>query len=182
MKKMAIILICLCLFWPSFAQEKKFGFTGEFRQYTLKVFPPFLSTRGFETIEEEDDAHTFAKRKVNALMIGLTNFDKPDNPEWEIYDFYAYYWPGYHEWWVGIVVVNYDSITAPCKIIMQINGPQKSKITRKAILQPDEAVVFSAKVNLANKAGLYTLIGKITGTDIGSGKLVKTRCYIYEIW
>ena len=83
MKKLLVVLSCLCLSWPALAQYKEFGFTGEFQQHTLKVFPPFILSQGFETLEEEGDAHILAKRKVNALMIGLTNFDKPDNPDWE---------------------------------------------------------------------------------------------------
>lgn len=163
------------------AEEKDFGFTGEFIQVTLDVFPPFSYLQGFE-VEDEIPITIQAKKRVKALMIGITNYDKPDNPEWEIFDFYSYHWPGYSDWWVGFIVVNYDDVTVPCEITMLIKGPEKSKITRDAILQPNEAVIFSAKVLLADTVGLYTLIGKIAGTDIGTGKKVKTRFYIYEIW
>ena len=183
MKNKFIICLWICLLTFSFvnAQEEEFGFTGEFVQSTLEVFSPFLIQQGFE-VEDEIPFTIQAKKKVKALMIGITDFAKPDNPDWEIFDFYSYHWPGYDDWWVGFIVVNYDNVEVPCKITMQLKGPKKSKITRQAVLQPNEATIFSAKVKLASKVGLYTLIGSIVGKDIGSGKKVTTRFYIYEIW
>ena len=185
MKTRFLICLWVCLFTFSIvnAQEKDFGFTGEFTQRTLEVFPPFLYQQGFEVEDEEDSVITIqAKKKVKALMIGITNLAKPDNPEWELFDFYSYHWPGYHDWWLGFIVVNYDNVTVPCKIKMQIKGPKKDTIKRDAVLQPNEATIFSAKVNLADKVGIYTLIGTIVGKDIAAGKKVSTRFYVYEIW
>lgn len=172
---------CLLMFAFASAQEEDFGFTGEFIQKTLEVFPPFLHHQGFE-VEDEKSFTIQAKRKVKALVIGITNLSKPDNPSWELFDFYAWHWPGYDDWWVGFIVVNYDNVTVPCKITMQIKGPKKSKITRQAVLQPNEATIFSAKVRLASKVGLYTLIGSMAGQNLGSGKKVTTRFYVYEVW
>lgn len=161
-----------------FADESDFGFTGEFRQHTLAVF----SSPVDQFDGDESTANIQATKKVKALTIGLRNFSEPDSPEYEMFDYYAYHWPEYHEWWVGFIVVNYQDTTVPCKITMQIKGPKKSIITRKAVLQPNQATIFSAEVKLASKPGLYTLIGKMTGNGIGGGKTVTTRAYIYEVW
>jgi hypothetical protein len=114
-------------------------------------------------------------------MIGVSK-SKPDNPEYEIFDFWSYHWPDHSEWWVGFIVCNYGENSVPVKITMELAGPKKSKIQRNAIVQPNEATLYKAKINLASQIGLYTLTGKITGTGISSQNTVITRFYIYEIW
>lgn len=162
--------------------EEKFGFTGEMKQITLKRLPPKI-LGSFEADDEiRNNRGDLTGSEVKALMIGIKNYSKPDNPDWEIYDFYSYHWPGYTKWWVGFVVVNYGSTTVPGKIIMELIGPKTSKIQRNVILQPDEATLFVAQVNLASQIGLYTLNGKISGTGISTDNTVTTRFYIYEIW
>jgi len=173
LKILFCVFLCLFLAVQVQANEKEFGFTGEFKQITLKEFP-------YGQIPEFPEKDFYIQGKtVRALMIGLKNYSKPDNPEYEIFDFYAYHWPGYHQWWVGFIVVNYGDNEVSCTVTMQIKGPKKSVITRKATLQPNEADIFVAEVELADKVGLYTLIGKLKG---GAKDTVKTKSYIYEIW
>jgi len=176
MKTKIFIMGFVCLFLFSFSRaEEKFGFTGEFYQKTLIKFPISLAER----FEVEDEFIKDGAVYVKALMVGIADWE-PDNPEYETFDFWSYHWPEYSEWWIGFIVANYSNSSFSCTITMQLKGPGKSKITRKAVLQPNQATLFKAKVNLANQIGVYTAIGKISGIG-GSGK-VKTRFYIYEIW
>lgn len=173
LKILLCVVVCLFLVAEIQANEKDFGFTGEFKQITLKKFP-------YGQLPEFPEKDFYIQGKtVRALMIGIKNYSKPDNPEYESFDFYAYHWPGYHEWWVGFIVVNFGNYEVPCTVTMKIKGPKKSTITRKATIQPNEATIFSAKVNLADRVGLYTLLGILTG---GAKDRVKTRFYVYEIW
>jgi hypothetical protein len=162
--------------------EEKFGFRGEVRQITLKKLPPKILA-SFEADDEiRNSRGDLTGNEVKALMIGVRKYSKPEDPEWEIYYFYTYHWPGETQWWVGFVVVNYGLTTVRGKIIMEIIGPKTSKIQRNAILQPEEATLFVAPINLASQVGLYTLNGKISGAGISTDNSVTTRFYIYEIW
>ena len=175
MKLKILFCVFLCLFLAVNVQanEKEFGFTGEFKQITLTKFL-------YSQLPEFPEKDFYIQGKtVRALMIGIKEYSKPDNPKYESFDFYSDHWPEYDEWWVGFIVVNYGDNEVSCTVTMQIKGPKKSVITRKATLQPNEATIFSAKVELADKIGLYTLIGKLTG---GAKDTVKTKSYIYEIW
>jgi hypothetical protein len=175
------LLLCSIIF-SSISAEEKFGFIGEFKQSVIKNFPIHNNKMKFEADNEILYSPKFLSAyQVKALMIGISTL-KPDNPEYEIFDFWSYHWPGHSEWWVGFIVCNYGEKAVPVKTIMELAGPKKSKIQRNAILQPDEATLFKAKVNLASQIGLYTLTGKITGAGISSGNTVITRFYIYDIW
>jgi hypothetical protein len=175
MKLKILFFVVLCLFLATEIQadDEEFGFTGEFKQITLKEFPygqlPEFPEKDFN----------IQKKTIRALMIGLTKLWEPEDSDFECFYYYSYHWPEYHEWWVGFIVVNYGDNEVSCTVTMQIKGPKKSVITRKATLQPNRADIFTAKVKLGDKVGLYTLIGKLTG---GAKDIVKTKSYIYEIW
>ena len=170
-----------CIIFSSINAKEKFGFTGEFKQSVIKVFPVQNSKMKFEADNEILYSPKFLSAyQVKALGIGISSL-KPDDPEYGIFRFWAIHIRGYSEWWVGFIVCNYGEKTAPVKITMELAGPKKSKIQRNAILQPNEATLFKSKINLASQIGLYTLTGKITGTGISNGNTVITRFYIYDI-
>ncbi|KKK77487.1 hypothetical protein LCGC14_2853150, partial [marine sediment metagenome] len=87
----SILIICFVLvFLPSVniqATDYDFGFTGEFKENILSEFDLDL--------EGEDDIDALSQKKVKALTIGIKNYSKPDNPKYEIFDYYSYHWPGY---------------------------------------------------------------------------------------
>ena len=174
MKRIIIIVVVLFFLFPIIVQatEEPVGFTGEFTQEILHEFD-------FREAAENDP---LAAKKVNPLTIGVNKYSRPDDPDYEYFYYNTYHWPGYHKWWVGFIVVNYDSVGVPCKLIMEIRGPANSTIIRNAILQPNQATIFSARVNLGNSRGVYTLTGKITGAGITGNNMVITRFYINDIW
>lgn len=173
LKILICVVVCLFLTIEIQGEEKEFGFTGDFKQITLKKFP-------YSQLPDFPEKDFYIEGKtVRALMIGIKEFSKPNNPKYESFEFYSDHWPEYDEWWVGFIVVNYGDNEVPCTITLKIKGPKQSVITREVTMQPNEATIFSAKIELAEKAGLYTLLGILTG---GAKDRVKTKSYIYAVW
>lgn len=125
------------------------------------------------------------KKKVRALTIGIKEHyerPQPDDLDYIRFDYYSRHWPKYDDWYMCFIVVNYENKPVPCTIRMKMKGPSKKYIKRKAVLQPNQATMFVEKVKLANRPGLYTIEGSISGKDIKWGRKVRNRFYIYEIW
>jgi hypothetical protein len=166
------------VFSASFAQdEEEFGVMGELQEMALKQFP---------VMQTQEELAGLPGESVKALMIGITKFDPPDNPEWDIYHFYDYYWKNSPERWIGFVVVNYSNYDVNCRVQMELcynEGQILWKKSWKKNIQENRAILYYIKTTRPNKIGLYSVRGKLYGAKgLGAYNEVKTNYYIYEIW
>ena len=167
-------LIFLLLFPAAYGNQENTGKDEELNELVLTHFPP--SSR----IQAEQPAAA----NIKALMIGMTKFDPPSRPEWNIYYFYDSYWSGSPDRWIGFVVANYSNedvnITAQIEVCYNDGKTLWTKKWKKKI-QKNQAVLYFVKTTIPKKVGLYSLKGKVYGAEgLGHNNEVSTNYYIHS--
>ena len=176
MKKNVVILgLCLAVLSTLSASNRNFGFKGKIQEgmeveINAMTAPIFVGT-------EEFDAES---SKVLPIAIGVKKHVRPVNPLNPNFLYYAYYLLTIDEWWVGCIVVNFDNVDKTVDLTMTMIGPQNSSITDTIVVKKNTAKIFTAKIEPAEYAGLYSLVGKVSGDGIKVRK-VNTRFFIYDV-
>jgi hypothetical protein len=114
------------------------------------------------------------------LAVGMKKHVRPLNPITPNFLYYSYYLLAMDQWWMGCIVVNFDSVDQEIDLTMSMIGPERSSITQKVKIKKNSVKIFTAKVWPANYIGLYSLVGKVSGENIPVRK-VNTRLYIYDV-
>lgn len=176
MKKYLIVLaVGLSLIYPLSAGHKNFGFAGPIEDGVEVEISPTMAPLfvGLEAAEEGASV-------ILPLAVGMKKHVRPLNPLSPHFLYYSYYLLGMDQWWMGCIVVNFDSVDHEVDLTMSMKGPEKASITQKVTIKKNSVKIFTAKIWPADYIGLYSLVGKVSGENISVRK-VNTRLYIYDV-
>lgn len=175
MKLQRLGLVALvALFWTPLVMADQYGFTGEFMEIKLADLTP--SGQGGAILETLDAAAT---SKVRALAVGAKKLTAPISPYSPHFVYYAYNLIAIDEWWVGIIVSNSDDIDHTIKVQITVQGVLQTTVEQEFKLEAYSAKLFSAKLELPPKIGVFHLRGRVSGATINA-TTVKSKLFIYD--
>jgi hypothetical protein len=176
MKLKATALFALFLFslgsFPASADQ--YGFTGEFME--VKLADLSSRSQGDSILQILDTADT---SKVKALAVGAKKLTAPVSPYSPHFVYYAYNLIAIDEWWISIIVANWDDSDHVVTVEIEVQGVLQTSIFQEFNLEANSAKLFSAKVELPPKIGMFHFRGKVTGETINTSS-VKSKLLIFD--
>jgi len=168
----------LALLWFSLgslpASVDQYGFTGEFMEVKLADLSP--RSQGDSMLQILDAADT---SRVKALAVGAKKLTAPVSPYSPHFVYYAYNLLAIDEWWISIIVANYDDSDHVITVQIEVQGVLQTSIFQEFELEANSAKLFSAKVELPPKIGMFHFRGKVTGETVNTST-VKSKLLIFD--
>ena len=168
------VFICMFLFFTFFVfgYEQEFESADLLNEYVIKQIPS-------KVIVAANQVH--AGNYCKALMVGATNFT-PSTSEWCILDYASEYYT-LDTWELVFVCANWSISDVDAFVEFEIRWKDGSrKIYRRWSRKIKSGLVMMYTFNITNQIkqkGLFTLIGRISGKEIGNQNKVETQLYIY---
>ncbi len=156
------------------ASADQYGFTGEFME--VKLADLSSRSQGDMMLQILDAADS---SRVKALAVGAKKLTAPVSPYSPHFVYYAYNLIAIDEWWISIIVANWDEIDHVITVEIEIQGGLQSSIFQEFNLEANSAKLFSAKVELPPKVGMFHFKGKVTGETVNTST-VKSKLLIFD--
>jgi hypothetical protein len=146
--------------------------SDEVGEIVLKRLPP---------VDMMHAAATDGPYMVRALAVGLANF-LPEQADWAIFDFSSEYYSG-QTWYWCFVVVNYNNIAKNIKTQWHLwyndGAGRLTKYIDKTVPARTVMLYYYSVAGYVAKKGLFTLTGRVYGTQMGNANEVTSQVYIY---
>ncbi len=175
MKLGLLVLLMIVGIGSSFGENGKYGFTGEVMEVTLAEFSKHAQAHALDFT-----ADAAGSSKVKALAVGAKKLTAPVSPYSPHFVYYSYNLITIDEWWIGMIVTNFDDVSHEIKAKIEVTGVLDTEVEQEFTIEPYTAVLISAKIELPPRAGMFHLRGRVTG-DTVSASSVKTKLFIFDV-
>jgi hypothetical protein len=174
LKVLSVILLTMFIVVPAQAGTEEYGFTGEFMEIQLAD----ISSKkpGISSLYEFN-AETSSK--VKAIAVGAKKLTAPVSPYSPHFVYYAYNLIAIDEWWISLIVANYDDSDHVVNVQIEVRGVLQTTIEQEVTVKANTAKLFAAELELPPKIGIFHLKGRVSGKTVDAS-IVRSKLLIYD--